>query len=254
MTHPIVVSFGGGTNSTAMLIGMVDCEVRPDAILFADTGGERPEVYEHIRVFSDWLLAKGFPAIEWVRKETQTLEQECLDAATLPSKAFGFPSCSDQYKIRPQTKWLNQWQPAIDCWAAGGKVMKFIGFDAGPDSRRAKEFVSEKYVNCYPLISWGWDRPKCVEVCQREGFTPRKSSCFFCPNAKKPEVTQLAKEHPDLMARAIAMEENAKPNMQTVKGLGRSWSWKALVENDQRQEKLWSDDGAEDLPCGCYDG
>lgn len=36
---PIIVSYGGGTNSTAMLIAMVLKGIKPDLILFADTGG-----------------------------------------------------------------------------------------------------------------------------------------------------------------------------------------------------------------------
>jgi len=44
-----VVSFGGGTNSTAMLVGMWERGERPDAILFADTGGEKPHTYQHAR-------------------------------------------------------------------------------------------------------------------------------------------------------------------------------------------------------------
>lgn len=35
-----VVSFGGGTNSTAMIIGMYLHKIPIDLILFADTGGE----------------------------------------------------------------------------------------------------------------------------------------------------------------------------------------------------------------------
>ena len=42
-----VVSYGAGTNSTAMLIGLHERGERPDLILFADTGGERPETYRH---------------------------------------------------------------------------------------------------------------------------------------------------------------------------------------------------------------
>ena len=34
-----LVSFGGGTNSTAMLIGMFERQIPVDLILFADTGG-----------------------------------------------------------------------------------------------------------------------------------------------------------------------------------------------------------------------
>jgi len=34
----IMVSFGGGVNSAALLVGMHERDERPDAILFADTG------------------------------------------------------------------------------------------------------------------------------------------------------------------------------------------------------------------------
>ena len=43
-----IVSFGGGTNSTAMIIGMYRKKIPVDLILFADTGGERPCTYEHV--------------------------------------------------------------------------------------------------------------------------------------------------------------------------------------------------------------
>lgn len=65
---PIVVSFGGGTNSTAMLIAMVYKRIKPDLILFADTGGELPETYQWIVKFSEWLEKQGFPAITTVKK------------------------------------------------------------------------------------------------------------------------------------------------------------------------------------------
>lgn len=37
-----IVSFGGGTNSTAMIIGMYLHKIPIDLITFADTGGEQP--------------------------------------------------------------------------------------------------------------------------------------------------------------------------------------------------------------------
>lgn len=46
------VSFGGGTNSTAMIIGMYLHKIPIDLILFADTGGEQPHTYEFIETFN----------------------------------------------------------------------------------------------------------------------------------------------------------------------------------------------------------
>lgn len=58
-----IVSFGGGTNSTAMIIGMYLHKIPVDLILFADTGGEQPHTYEFIRVFNAWLEKHGLPTI-----------------------------------------------------------------------------------------------------------------------------------------------------------------------------------------------
>ena len=66
---PIVVAYGGGKNSTAMLIWLWKQGIVPDLILFADTGGEKPETYEFIEVFNQWLLAKGMPEITMLRKK-----------------------------------------------------------------------------------------------------------------------------------------------------------------------------------------
>ena len=58
-----VVSFGGGTNSTAMIIGMYLHKIPIDLILFADTGGEQPHTYEFMGTFNEWLVKHGIPKI-----------------------------------------------------------------------------------------------------------------------------------------------------------------------------------------------
>ena len=49
-----IVSFGGGTNSTAMIIGMYLHKIPIDLILFADTGGEQPHTYEFKEIQALW--------------------------------------------------------------------------------------------------------------------------------------------------------------------------------------------------------
>jgi len=250
ISWPVVVSFGGGTNSAAMLIEMARRKVRPNLIMFADTGGELPETYRFVHNFSDWLEANGMPPVVWCRYEKETLEANCLRQNMLPSLAYGFKGCSQKYKIQPQEKYANNWQPAKDCWKAGGKVVKLIGYDAG-EHHRAKIPEDKKYLYAYPLVEWGWGRRECKSIVESAGFAPKKSACFFCPAAKKNEVLNLAQTHPELMARAIEMERNAK--CEVVKGLGRNWRWEDLVKADAMQMKLF-DDLPDRVPCGCYDG
>ena len=82
-----IVSFGGGTNSTAMIIGMYLHKIPIDLILFADTGGEQPHTYEFIRVFNAWLDKHGLPKITpvfYTDKDGNrlTLEEECFRSHT----------------------------------------------------------------------------------------------------------------------------------------------------------------------------
>jgi hypothetical protein len=129
---PIIVAFGGGVNSTAMLIGMYRMGLKADLILFADTGGELPETYEHTERLSAWLVAHGFPEIVHVSKtyagQKTTLENDCIRNETLPSIAFGFKSCSLKYKREPQDKYCNHWPPAREAWERGQKCIKVIGY------------------------------------------------------------------------------------------------------------------------------
>lgn len=250
---PLIVSFGGGNNSRALLIGMVQRQTRPDLILFADTGGELPETYENVRVFSDWLVSQNFPPIIWVQKTYQgqptTLESDCLRKNTLPSIAFGLKACSQKYKRDPQDKYRNNWVPAKAAWAAGKKCVCLIGYHAG-EPWRATLTEDDKYYYAFPLISWGWDKAKCIAVVLEYGFRPGKSACFFCPSNRKPEILELRANHPNLMQRALTMEANAR--LDTVAGLGRRFAWADFLRADDSQMKLFPEN-SDRMPCDCFE-
>lgn len=238
----IVASFGGGVNSTAMLIGMVDRGEKCDLILFADTGSEKPHTYEHVLEFSEWLVAHEMPMIRTIKANTTaqesdvSLEGECLRRNTLPSIAFGFKTCSQKWKRQPIDKFLGNVERTM-----------LLGFDAD-EPQRAKPY---KW-NRYPLIEWGWGRDECIAAIDRAGLKqPGKSACFFCPSSKKKEIYELRRQYPDLAARAVAMERNAE--LTTVKGLGRNFAWGDLYAAADAQAKLFPDSPI-DIDCGCYDG
>lgn len=254
MAPPLIVSWGGGVNSTALLIGLYQRKIRPDLILFADTGGEKPETYEFRDTFQTWLDEVMFPLIVTVKNDGMysSLEENCLAKGMLPSLAYGFKGCSDKYKRRPQEKYARAWEPARQCWSGGGKVTKAIGIDRG-EERRAKVHEDEDYRYWYPLLEWGWFREDCVRAIEGEGLpVPVKSACFFCPASTKTEVFALARDHPDLFRRALEMEAKAAPNLDSVKGLGRRWSWAELIRADREKLTLFRD--PPEIDCVCYDG
>lgn len=263
-----VVSYGGGVDSSAMLIGMYRREIHPDLILFADTGGEKPETYEYIAVMNNWLTRRGMPEIQVVEYTDKdgnrlSLEEECLRSETLPSLAYGFKRCSLKHKISIQDKVINNYPGAKELWKSGEKITKFIGFDAGEVRRRQhaleRDLKDKKFDKAYALIDWGVDRRGCIDLIKSEGLpVPVKSACFFCPASKKHEVRELSKRYPDLYRRAVEIEKLAKSHLRTVQGLGRDWEWDEFIRFDRMQLSLFDEyrqlEADDELTgCGRYD-
>lgn len=159
-----VIAYGGGLNSTAMIIGMYHRNIPIDLILFADPGGEQPYTYEYLPIMNDWLTRHGLPEIQTVTYRDKngdrlTLEQECLRSRSLPAIAYGYKKCSLKHKIGPQEKFCNHYPPCQEVWARGEKVFKYIGYDVGEARRKenAREHdEADQGVNCPSSCSTRW--------------------------------------------------------------------------------------------------
>jgi len=249
-----VVSYGGGINSAAMLVGLLEHGERPDAILFADTGGEKPHTYRHLHaVMQPWCARVGFPEITIVtgsqprQIEDGSLEGECRRLGALPSRVMGFGMCSDKWKIDPQEKWLKASMP-------NESITKLIGFGA-EEAHRAPKRPSDGWARRYPLIEWDWDREGCRTALARAGLpNPGKSACFYCPSSTTREILELRQKYPDLLARALEMERRAlagegqAPALRSIKGLGRRFAWADFLRQTDAQGSLFTD---ADIPQPC---
>jgi hypothetical protein len=234
--QPLVMAYGMGVDSTAAISGLVERGVRPDLILFANVGGEKQQTYAYLPIINAYLQKHGFPEVHVVQYIPRNfknwppyygLEQNCLTNGTLPSISFSFQfkSCSQKWKAAPQHKYIQNWDPARDWWAAGGKVKKIIGYDASPkDQKRVTyacnaEVEDEHYEYWYPLQEWGWDRMRCTEEIEKAGLpVPPKSSCYFCAAMQPEEVSAL---EPDYLRGIVRLEARARPRFKTaaMKGL-----------------------------------
>lgn len=249
-----VVSYGGGTNSTAVLIGMFERNIRPDLILFADTGSEKPNTYIHLESVQHWLKSVNFPPIVIVRNNLpkgvidESLYGECLRLGTMPSKTFGYSTCSMKWKVEPQRKYIKNWMNNT-----GVKHFQHvIGFDADEEHRSKKVSPIREYsINRYLLIEWDWGRDECVKAIERSGLKqPGKSACFMCPSSKKHEVLWLKENEPDLYKKSIELEKRAingegQCPPARVQGLGRNFNWRTFAGENY---------GIPETDCGCHDG
>jgi hypothetical protein len=227
---PLVVSYGLGVDSTAVLVGLRSQGIRPDAILFADTGSEKEETYDYLVTINAWLRSVGFPEVTVVRytpkkfkwNKYSTLEGNCISNRTLPSLAFGRKGCSLKWKAAAMDKMVDQ------LFGKDAVVYRAIGYDCSPaDNKRFAHAQGSSMgrkgdIFVYPLQEWGWHRIECARQIELAGLpVPPKSSCFFCPAMRKHEVAELPT---DKLRRIVIMEANASVTNRTVKGLWRSKS------------------------------
>lgn len=231
-SSPVVAAWGMGVDSTAMIIEWVAQGHPIHAVLAADTGAERPETLAFLPIFQKWMDDRGIPnhVVRYQPKRFKnwppyyTIIENCLTNGTLPSISFGVThSCSAKWKIQPQNKWVEEWEPAQRIWAAGGKVLKLIGYDCSPaDSRRyahREGHVDDRYDYEYPLRTWGWDRDDCIHRIQQEGLpVPHKSACICCLATQPSEVRTLP---PWCLRLIVLLEARAAPRLRTIDGLWR---------------------------------
>jgi hypothetical protein len=227
---PVVLAYGIGVDSTALLLELHARGATPDLVLTADTGNEKPETYAYLDVIGPWMRDRGIrhEIVSYTPKRFKHwppyygILEMCLTNATLPSKSLGGSSCSLKYKKAPQDAFLKTWQPAIEAWSRGQRVIRLIGYDAGPrDTARANHALSidDPLYRCdYPLRRWNWDRADCTARIVAEGLpVPPKSACWCIAN--RPEEIRAL---PAWCLRLIVLvEARAAPRLHTVEGLWR---------------------------------
>jgi len=203
MKEPI--SFGGGVNSVAMTIMLVNKGWHGD-IVFADTGAEWPETYCYMDYFErEWLQPRGL-SITRLGAEYRK--------GKVPRNVPGLIEYCEHYRLTPFAafRWCTRIFKAEPCKAFCGDVPMLIGI-AADESRRQKGALR-------PLVDAGITRQGCIEIIRAEGLdVPRKSGCYICPLQPDYQWYELWRKHPELIERAARLEEIAT---ERVKASGKA--------------------------------
>jgi hypothetical protein len=238
MAELTVLSYGGGQDSTAILLKLIhDNEFRikyaPNRLLviISDTGDEHKETYEYIEYikrmcekveidFVHLTTDYGFHYDNW-----QSLRGFYNLKKTVGSKAFP-KTCTDKLKIQPIYMFLDVWvglnyyfdygrKKALKSFAERfGKVDVLIGIAKGEERRIAdpsKEPVwKQKSIRIvYPLIELGMDRRACQDYTMAVGEpVPLPSNCVLCPFMSKIELLWLYRFLPDDYYDWVRIEQN----------------------------------------------
>lgn len=202
------VSYGGGVNSTAMIIHLLKTKQHIDEIVFADTGAEWPQTYEYMAYFETHYLAKYGYRISWITAQELGIRKETLLAnhqrlSTIPHRLHR--TCTSDWKIKPLHRYCQN--PCV----------YYLGIDAG-EAHRAKPSRNDEIINEFPLIEAGIDRRECARIIRDEGLClPRKSGCFFCPFGRIGQYRELYQLYPDLFNIVLDLEKAHDKKFNTGK-------------------------------------
>ena len=189
------LSFGGGVNSVAMMLMLLDQKEDFEAI-FVDHGTDWPETYEYFEMFQEWLIENGHKPITVLKPNVQGYEnlyKYYWDNKWVPS--FMARICTDKFKIRPIHKYVEK------------PCFMLLGIDYG-EIKRAKISTNKGTENRYPLIEVEINREGCKQIIADHGLPiPMKSGCYICPYQKKTQWVELRKKHPGLFCKATSMEK-----------------------------------------------
>ena len=235
------LSFGGGVNSVALMLWLLDHNVEFEAV-FADHGGDYPETYEYV----DMLMDKGYEITilkptKVIHGKTVDLYGECYEYKTTPSTRFRW--CTSKYKVIPIRDYVKR-----PCFL-------FLGI-AAEEAHRAKRNKEYEFgiIRDYPLIDHNINRQGCIEIIKAHGLpVPPKSGCFFCPFQKASEIRALYHRCDDLFDKALELE---KRNVEYNKQKGKTQSGYLHISNRPLEVVAMTNqiELFEDMwPCACHD-
>ena len=201
-----VLSFGGGTQSTAMLHMIHDGRLqKPDMVVFADTGSELPETIHHIKTVAQPFVEEVLDLPFVIVSKGVPLHVEYRTSGYVPVAGIG--SCTVKFKIRPQRRFIRsivgnrRGVLLAECW---------LGITTDEERRRTTSDVKWCGVKFPLLDDYPMSRQDCINLNESKGWSVVKSGCFVCPHQGRNTWFEIRKQHPDLFALALDLENHAR--------------------------------------------
>lgn len=261
-----LISYGGGVQSTALLVLAAQGEIDFQYAVFANVGddSEHPASLDYVRnIAKPFAEAHGIDLVQLERTDrqgnpTETIYQKLVNTE---HRSFGIPvrmsngapanrSCTVDYKVKVVAKWVRKMgatkvDPAIVA----------IGISTDEMQRANNRQPIAYEVVEYPLLDLGLNRGDCQNIIASAGLpVPPKSSCYFCPFHRTNTWREMKRDEPELFEKAVELERKINAKRELF-GQDNVWLSDKLKPLDQAISEAQStlpmfDDGPE----GCDEG
>ena len=200
-----IVSFSGGKDSTAMLLRLLELNVKIDEIIFADTGFEFPELYEYIKTIEKHINRK----ITILNPEPNKFKDWFYGEVTRgrnKGKVRGFPLIAFPC-------WWSRESKIVPLYKAQKEAdIVYVGIAYDEKNRMSKTDNKLKY----PLVDWKWTEQDCIDYLNKKDlFNPLyvnfdRLGCWFCQKQGIKSLYVLWKNYPELWAKMKEWDKESK--------------------------------------------
>jgi 3'-phosphoadenosine 5'-phosphosulfate sulfotransferase (PAPS reductase)/FAD synthetase len=224
-----VLNLGAGTQSTAVALMHLDGTLPPiDAAIFANTGWEPAEVYDHLGRLRGTFGQAEVPLVEVTAgniRDDSLVPAEVGRSASLPlhvkptdanaGRAGGIArrQCTKEYKVAPLRRAIlglvaERLGISATTWRdipKGVYVEQVFGISTD-EASRARSPNDRWAINFYPLLDLGWRRGDTIAYLERNGWNAPRSACIGCPFHSDSEWRRLRDDHPEEWEDAVAFD------------------------------------------------
>ncbi len=191
-----ICGISGGKDSSALAVHLRD-RVPEMEYFFCDTGAELPETYEYLTRL-EVILGKPIARLNASRGFDHWFE---IFRGALPSPQMRW--CTKNMKIKP-----------IEDWVGDAPAISYVAIRADEANRKGYISTKANIETVFPFIEDDVDHAGVMRILEDAGIgLPEyyewrsRSGCYFCFYQRKAEWVGLADRHPDLFARAVAIEQ-----------------------------------------------
>jgi hypothetical protein len=243
-----ILSLGAGVQSTTVALMSAASELPSlDACIFADTGWEPAEVYEHLGWLEGQLAAAGIPVH---RVGNGNIHTDALDPthrfASMPlfvrrpngKKGMIRRQCTSEYKIKPIERRLRE-LVGIKPRQRPAEVLveQWIGISLDEPERMSTSsfpWITKHYPLVFDVRMNRWD---CEVWLHRHGVSAPRSACVGCPFHSDAEWRHIRDTDPGAWAEAVAFDRTIRSGNVARAGhqqlLGEAYLHAALVPLDE---------------------
>jgi len=200
-----VISYGGGVQSTALVVLAMQRGWQIDEIVHVDLlDAEAPNTREYVKYFAGWLRETHQRDITILQRDLygDMLANPQFTPAPWRAADGSFMlkrQCTRQYKVEPIRRYL------YDKYKRE-KIRLMLGISVD-EFHRMRDSGVKRIENVYPLVDERLTRNDCRAILERAGLTaPPKSSCWFCPYRPARSQAELIRQYPALREMAVELE------------------------------------------------